>query len=155
MRPMVVTCRKSDIRRIKISCRCGTVSIAEVPQQVARALNLHPCPGCGAGFAISQNQEGKWLVDRCTETIEDAILTPVQEQKRDSYIGLRIRIVKVAGKDIGHGYTGADPHPEHIGKCGTIVGEENAGGGYTTPRIKLDDGTMLMGTECWWEPIKM
>ena len=50
---------------------------------------------------------------------------------------------------------GADPHPEHIGKFGTIIGEDQVGGGYTTPRIKLDDGTILTGAECWWEPVAM
>ncbi len=159
-KPLMVTCRASDIRRIKISCRCGTVSIAEVPQQIARALNLHPCPGCGAGFSVSQTPERKWVVERVTESVAGMVVSPAlrEETSEKSYgVGCRIKIVDGAAKQVRmmDQYRAVNPHPEHIGKFGTIIGEENVGNGYSTPRIKLDDGTVLTGAECWWEPVKM
>src|SRR5258707_14099200 len=98
MKPLMVTCRASDIRRIKISCRCGTVSVAEIPRQVARAMNLYPCPGCSAGFSISQTTEGKWVVERIVETVADMTVTqaPGEERSERSYgIGCRIRIIDI------------------------------------------------------------
>ena len=82
MAHVVVHCREKDIRRIKITCRCGRISIAEFPQQIARALNLHPCPGCGAGYIISQAQDGKWQIERATETIEGKTFESVEPPKR-------------------------------------------------------------------------
>lgn len=158
MRPAVITCRKSDIRRIKIRCRCGTVSVAEVPQQVARALNLHPCPGCGAGFGIIQLPDKKWKVERLAETIDDTVISPAMEEEQDknNYVGLRIRIVDATkSKEIIGQYRPVNPHPEHIGKLGTIIGSEDCGNGYSTPQIRLDDGTLITGAECWWEPVTM
>lgn len=160
-KPLMVTCRASDIRRIKISCRCGTISIAEVPQQIARALNLHPCPGCSAGFSVSQDLAGKWVVNRVTESVADMVVSPAmgEEEKHEQCygVGSRIRIVDGTTKRVQvlDGFRAVNPHPEHVGKFGTIIGEENVGNGYSTPKIRLDDGTLLTGAECWWEPVKM
>lgn len=52
------------------------------------------------------------------------------------------------------------PHPEQEGKLGYITGTEtlDLGGSYLDnldiPVITLDDGTILKGYECWWEPVK-
>jgi hypothetical protein len=155
MKTITFTCRKSDIRRIKITCRCGEVTIAEIPQQVARAMNFHPCPKCQAGFLITRDETGKWQIERAVESVSEMAImhgdqAPTPE---NSYVGLRIRIVD-GGKNQMGDFVGTNPHPEHVGKSGTIVGEENCGGGHTTPVIKLDDGTRLTGAECWWEPVK-
>jgi ribosomal protein L37AE/L43A len=83
MQKVVVSCRKEDIRRIRISCRCGNLFIVEIPQQVARALNLHPCPGCGAGFVITQQADGKWQIDRCTETVDQMTIEPDTAAKKE------------------------------------------------------------------------
>lgn len=83
MRQMVVTCRKSDIRHIRISCRCGNVFIIEIPQQVARAFNLHSCLGCQAAYSITQNEEGKWLIDRIQESVDQMVLAPDLEKKKE------------------------------------------------------------------------
>lgn len=40
----------------------------------------------------------------------------------------------------------------HVGKLG--VAERTVVGGYDTVRLTLDDGTVLYGYECWWEPVK-
>jgi len=51
------------------------------------------------------------------------------------------------------------PHPEHEGKEGTITGEKDILAWSTklkpffVPIITLDDGTVLEGSECWWEKI--
>ncbi|MEE9569299.1 MAG: hypothetical protein V3W37_07935 [Candidatus Binatia bacterium] len=71
-------------------------------------------------------------------------------------VTLRVRIVQASGtflSDIYHGSEGValrDPHPEHIGKEGRIVAWAEG----ASPLIRLDDGTELWGSECWWEPIK-
>jgi hypothetical protein len=49
------------------------------------------------------------------------------------------------------------PHPEHEGKEGSITGKEEMDMGdmkFNVPVITLDDGTVLKGYECWWEPVK-
>jgi len=158
MAHVVINCRAKDIRRIKITCRCGKAFVAEFPQQIARGLNLHPCPGCGAGFMVSQQPDGKWKIERITETISGMTFEQLApSQKRESYIGMRVKIVQAAGKAVLGGVAiGADPHPELIGKYGSIIGEIDIDGcGHITPQIKLDDGTMLTGAECWWEPVTM
>jgi len=48
------------------------------------------------------------------------------------------------------------PFPEHEGKEGAISGTEPIkfmGRKIDVPVITLDDGTILKGYECWWEPI--
>jgi ribosomal protein L21E len=45
------------------------------------------------------------------------------------------------------------PHPEHTGKEGTITGKEEMSS-FNVPVITLDDGAVLKGYECWWEPVK-
>ena len=50
------------------------------------------------------------------------------------------------------------PHPNHEGKEGFITGTEavNLGGEkFDVPVITLDDGVVLKGYECWWEPVKI
>lgn len=164
MEPVIVTCRKSDVRRVRISCRCGNVFIAEVPQEIARSKTLHPCSGCSAAFVVTQTQEGKWLVKRVSDRIEDMVFAPndlEQEppKKEDRFvIGLRIKIIDVSRQTKTFGSQQmqlVNPHPEHVGKFGTIIGEEDCGSGLSTPRIRLDDGTVLTGAECWWEPVAM
>jgi hypothetical protein len=49
------------------------------------------------------------------------------------------------------------PHPEHEGKEGNITGIEPMSFGsmrIDTPVITLDDGTVLRGYECWWQPVE-
>lgn len=63
-------------------------------------------------------------------------------------VGDRIKIVKAEGHTIGKGKIPLrDPHPEHIGKSGTIVAIDGEDG---MPYIRLDDGTKLEGGDCWW-----
>lgn len=154
MIPLTFTCRKSDLRHIRISCRCGNVSVAEVPQQVARAQNLHPCPGCGVPYIIQQLETGKWDIKRLPTTMSDVAIMeaqPKEKRERHSYLGLRIRIVDGGKLQMGD-FVGTNPHPEHIGKLGTVIAERDICG-TQVPEIKLDDGTQLSGAECWWEPV--
>jgi len=53
----------ADIRRIRISCRCGKESIAEVPEQFARVTNVYLCPNCRTLFRI-QKQDDIWKIER-------------------------------------------------------------------------------------------
>ena len=65
-------------------------------------------------------------------------------------VGDRVIIVKAEGTTIGKMKIPLrDPHPEHIGKSGTIVAIDEEDG---MPHIKLDDGTELEGGDCWWQP---
>lgn len=40
----------------------------------------------------------------------------------------------------------------HVGKVG--IAERVIVEGYDTVRLTLDDGTVLYGYECWWEPVE-
>lgn len=65
----------------------------------------------------------------------------------------RARILDVTGQYIptkdGHALALRTPDESraHIGKMGTA--ERKRG----NVRITLDDGTVLWGYECWWEPV--
>lgn len=65
-------------------------------------------------------------------------------------VGQRVRICPVKPP-------ARQPHPEHEGKEGVITGEENvmpkSMKPFYTPIITLDDGTILSGTDCWWEQV--
>jgi hypothetical protein len=76
-------------------------------------------------------------------------------------VGTRVRLPDVSGKafPVGDGMAQMrQPHPEKVGKTGTITGREVAGriGGklFYTPVITLDEGGTVLGSECWWEPIE-
>jgi hypothetical protein len=67
----------------------------------------------------------------------------------DWKIGDRVRIPTVS-------FPMRQPHPVNEGKLGYITGTEsiNLGETFDVPVITLDDGTILKGYECWWEPVK-
>lgn len=66
-------------------------------------------------------------------------------------VGDRIIIVKAEGTTLGKAKLPLrDPHPEHIGKSGTITAIDGDDG---MPHIKLDDGVEILGCECWWQPV--
>jgi len=153
----VFTCRVSDLRRIKISCRCGVSSIAEIPQQIAAGYVLHPCPGCGTFFSVHQTPEEKWEVKRTGDKVSDTsfirpdVPEPVTVQERDDPpygVGMRVRITDHSGIP---GVSLVSPHPEYVGKLGTIT-KIVLVEGYKSPLITLDDGKTVGGWECWWEP---
>lgn len=55
-------------------------------------------------------------------------------------VGGRVTAIRSANKDtielLGHGvYEGEHPHPDW---------------GFPNPRIKLDNGEVVWGIECWW-----
>lgn len=67
----------------------------------------------------------------------------------DFKIGQRVRISPVSAP-------ANQPFPEHEGKEGSITGVEPIkfmSRKIDVPIITLDDGTILKGYECWWEPI--
>ncbi len=71
----------------------------------------------------------------------------------DWNIGDRVRIPAVE-------HPMRQPHPEHEGKLGTITGDEsitddNGRHMLYVPVITLDDGAVLRGYECWWEPARI
>lgn len=68
-------------------------------------------------------------------------------------VGRRVSVIRAEGTPIADGITASDPNPQHIGKHGTIIAMRNTGLGVRTPEIRLDDGTTIYGTECWWSPI--
>ena len=69
--------------------------------------------------------------------------------------GTVVVIVRAEGQTLADLFPGArpvglrDPHPEHIGKRGVIVGATESG----VPIIELGDGTLLQGSECWWRTV--
>lgn len=75
--------------------------------------------------------------------------------KWDYTYPVRCRIVDAAGQTVMHDAHGlgivantpAVSEP-HIGKEGTAYKD-----GPLHVRIELDDGSKILGSECWWEPI--
>ncbi len=65
---------------------------------------------------------------------------------------IRCKIIDVVGEEVFPGVEGRTPDESkpHIGKMG--LAEETGETGETV-RITLDDGTIIYGSECWWEPI--
>ena len=63
----------------------------------------------------------------------------------------RCRIIDIAGEEILPGVFAQTPEASrpHVGKTGTATKLPGAEG----VRIVLDDGTVLWGHQCWWEPI--
>jgi hypothetical protein len=61
----------------------------------------------------------------------------------------RCRIVDVSGNEVFPGLTANTPEisKPHIGKLGLAEKINDI------VRITLDDGNLLYGYECWWEPI--
>jgi len=67
----------------------------------------------------------------------------------DFKVGDKVIIVKAEGQTIGRDKIPLrDPHPEHIGKGGVITAVDSEDG---MPHIRLDNGTELLGCECWWQ----
>lgn len=62
---------------------------------------------------------------------------------------VRCKIIDVVGVEVLPGIEGLTPEVSkpHIGKEGLA---EDTG---DNTRITLDDGTIIWGYECWWEPI--
>jgi uncharacterized Zn finger protein len=51
---VTVTCRPSELNRIKINCRCGRIEIHEVPKAIEQSDLLLVCPACGAAFVAAK-----------------------------------------------------------------------------------------------------
>jgi hypothetical protein len=70
-------------------------------------------------------------------------------KRREISYPCRCRIVDPTGEEVAPGVIGNAPDVSKpkIGRHGTAYKEG------ATVRIELDDGGVLMGYECWWEPI--
>lgn len=71
--------------------------------------------------------------------------------------GSRVGVVLSADEDevryVGLGtYEGEFPPYGAGGMCAGLTDEEIDGLGLTNPRIRLDDGNVVWGCECWWGP---
>lgn len=44
------TCGEHEIRRIRISCRCGQVTTHDIPIALERSEMLVTCPRCGSAY---------------------------------------------------------------------------------------------------------
>ena len=67
-------------------------------------------------------------------------------------VGTKVVVLKTVGKVVEMDNTKVvlnDPHPEHIGKKGIIIGFHPELS--SSPEIQLEDGTILFGYECWWD----
>jgi len=69
----------------------------------------------------------------------------------DGKYPVRARIVDAAGTVIVPGFVATTPDVSrsHIGKEGLAEWENPS-----TVKITLDDGSVLYGYECWWEPVE-
>ena len=71
----------------------------------------------------------------------------------ESWLNKRVRIVNVDGT-VWHGLPIKTGHPEHVDKEGTIVGPVADDPEWDpVPEIRLDDGSTVLGCECWWAPV--
>jgi hypothetical protein len=61
MEPKEIT--GEDLRRIKITCRCGERFVAEIPELLTRALHVHVCPNCRVLFGI-RKEDDDWKIGR-------------------------------------------------------------------------------------------
>lgn len=63
---------------------------------------------------------------------------------------VRCRIVDVTGQEVIYGIEGRTPEisKPHVGKEGLAEKLQDE-----SVRITLDDGTILTGWDCWWEPL--
>lgn len=75
--PVVIHCRPEDMKHIKIRCRCGESSVADIPRQITKATSLHVCPKCGAGFTIQQQDDQTWKFTRLPGTVRDAAIADI------------------------------------------------------------------------------
>ena len=146
------TCRQSDIRRIRITCRCGNRFIAEVPEQLAAGKMLSPCQKCGRLFEVHRTPLREWQVRPLKENMQevfyhDATPPPPEVEVVSFVIGMRVRIVDGTKTSTGV----RNPRPELIGKLGYITKAVDIEG-HSCPLITLDDGREVGGWECWWEP---
>ncbi len=76
---VMVTCKTSEIRRVRIFCRCGVASVAEIPPQTLAAVNLHTCRNCGRMFGI-RFLVGEWKVAPLEGWIQDSMVVPVESE---------------------------------------------------------------------------
>ena len=164
MSKQYITCREDQVRRIRIKCRCGKVSTAEVPQPLARGYLLHPCPGCRVFYQVHQTQEGKWEILRTERRVDEAAYELGKANERPERperpkrpeiqmthpdVGKFVKIVDITKQNPAYG----NPHPEHIGKQGVITSMRMIEG-HASPVITLSDGAVVGGWECWWEHIE-
>ncbi len=76
-----ILCRKSEVRRVAIHCRCGVRFIAEIPQQIASAQVMHTCPGCTWPYLIHQRPDKSWDIARSPVPLETMSFTQGSEEK--------------------------------------------------------------------------
>jgi hypothetical protein len=57
--PVTITCRPDELRRVRVTCRCGGQFVIEVPEPIAGSLHVKECPGCGRLFGTTREQ-GQW-----------------------------------------------------------------------------------------------
>ena len=154
MKPVVFSCRRGDIKKVRITCRCGTRFIAEVPKQIAQAESIHPCPNCQAVFSVQQKVSGSWQIGRLADHVSNLMLeqgAPKEDTPTESvgcYIGLRVRLVSTRC---------GTPRPEITGQLGVIIDVQPVqveNRTFKTPVIRLDNGVVLTGAECWWEAVE-
>lgn len=71
-------------------------------------------------------------------------------EKESKKYPIRCRIIDPDGEEIIPGYSAIAPDDSkpHIGKEGIAEWDD------FIVKITLDDGTVLYGYECWWEPIE-
>lgn len=86
-----------------------------------------------------------YIEERDNPNLIDAEVTVEQERQAGGHVGKRVVIVRAEGMPFSGSITMRDPHPEHVGKLGRVIAE-----GDLSVQIRLDDGTLLYGSQCWW-----
>ena len=69
-------------------------------------------------------------------------------------IGTQVEIVQADGFEVFPSIIATDPIPQAIGMRGVIEDFEEWSEEIGTPMIRLDNGKMILGTECWWKEVK-
>ncbi len=80
-----VLCRRSDVRRVAINCRCSTRSVVEIPQQIVSAQVIHICPGCKWPYLIHQRPDKSWDIARSPVPLTVTEFTQVSEKVKAAF----------------------------------------------------------------------
>ncbi len=80
-------CSPEQLRSLKITCRCGKSTTAQVAEQVANRITVHFCD-CGAMYGVKRDamlgfvkddQGNAWFIRRCPEMIQKTVMNALQE----------------------------------------------------------------------------
>lgn len=106
------------------------------------------CYHCAREMMAQEPPDEVGIMPLRKEQLEEILeYVKMRQEKVGLWVGKRVRIVEPRKDQVR---VAVLLNPEHIGKEGTIIALV---GDWVSPKIELDDGSIVYGYECWWEPI--